>query len=77
MPPTASNQMVFCRSSVSVRPPAVIVSITSVPESQPVTKKIRIKPMATKDVNCAQGKLPSSTNSCVSSDALVKSAPSP
>ena len=33
--------------------------------------------MATNDVNCAQGKVPSSTKSCVSSDALAKSAPLP
>ena len=77
IPPTATSQIVFCLSSVSVRPPAVIVSITSVPESQPVTKKIRIRPIAIKDVNCAQGSAPSSTNNCVSSDALVRSAPLP
>ena len=31
------------RNGVSVRPPAVMVSITSVPESHPVTKKIMIR----------------------------------
>ena len=56
MPPTANSQKAFCRSGVSVRPPEVIVSITNVPESQPVMKKIRIRQIATNEVNCAQGK---------------------
>ena len=71
IPPTANSQITFWRSGVSVRPPAVMVSITKVPESHPVTKKIRISAIATNEVICAKGNVPSSTNSCVSSVALA------
>ena len=61
--PSNAHQNTRCTTGASSLPPAVMVSTTSEPESDEVTKKITTSTMAMHDVRPASGSAPSMANS--------------
>ena len=60
--PSKVHQKIRCGSGASTLPPAVIVSITSEPESDDVTKKTMTRMMPSVEVIAASGRLSSMAN---------------
>ncbi len=69
MPPSMNAQNTRCALGASTLPPAVMVSITSEPESEDVTKNTITSTMPTKDVIWVSGSSLSITKSFTSSAA--------
>ena len=72
--PSKVHQKTLCATGASVLPPAVIVSITSEPESDEVTKNTITKMMPNKDVRDANGSGLNISNSFNSKAALLTGA---
>ena len=67
--PSKQAQNTRCGTGASILPPAVIVSITSEPESDEVTKNTITSTMAMNEVICCSGSASSMAKSLSSSGA--------
>ena len=63
--PSVTAQKIRCHTGGSSLPPEVMMSITSEPESDEVTKKVIINKVATSDIRVDQGICSSIINSAV------------
>ena len=67
--PSVTAQKIRCHTGGSSLPPEVIMSITSEPESDEVTKKVIINKVATSDIRVDQGSCSSIINIAVGESA--------